>query len=39
VGAWLGSRLLPHVNARLLRWVFVFLLVFVSGQMLWKGLS
>ena len=38
VGATAGSRLLGRADSRLLRIVFVCILIYVSGQMIWKGL-
>ncbi len=38
LGATVGSRLLGRTDSRLLRMVFVCILVYVSGQMIWKGL-
>lgn len=37
-GATLGSWVLPRTDNRVLRVVFVALLLFISAQMLWKGL-
>jgi uncharacterized membrane protein YfcA len=37
LGAMAGSRVLARINSRLLRMVFVAVLLFVSGQMIWKG--
>ncbi len=38
LGAVAGSRLLAKIDNRLLRIVFVIILLFVSAQMVWKGL-
>jgi uncharacterized membrane protein YfcA len=38
LGATLGSRVLPKTDSRLLRLVFVFVLLFVSAQMILRGL-
>ncbi len=37
LGAVLGSRVLARIDNRLLRIVFVAILLFVSAQMIWKG--
>ena len=37
LGAVAGSRLLARIDSRLLRVVFVAILLFVSAQMIWKG--
>ena len=38
MGALAGSRVLPRTDSRLLRLVFVVVLLVISVQMLWKGL-
>ena len=38
LGAVAGSRVLARIDNRLLRIVFVAILLFVSAQMIWKGL-
>jgi uncharacterized protein len=38
VGATAGSRLLPRLDARGVRWLFVAVLLWVSGEMILKGL-
>jgi uncharacterized membrane protein YfcA len=38
IGALAGSRTLPRIDNRLLRLVFVLVLLAISVQMLWKGL-
>lgn len=38
IGAVGGSRLLPRLQGRLIRVLFVLVLLYVSGEMLWKGL-
>jgi uncharacterized membrane protein YfcA len=38
LGAVAGSRLLARIDNRMLRIVFVAILLFVSAQMIWKGL-
>lgn len=37
VGAWWGSRLLPRLPGGTVRLLFIPLLVWLGGQMLWKG--
>ncbi len=39
VGALAGSRILGRTNSRLLRMVFVVILLAVSAQMIWKGMQ
>jgi hypothetical protein len=38
VGASLGSRLLGRLHSRVIRAVFVIALLYVSLQMMWKGI-
>ena len=38
LGASLGSRVLGRIGSRVLRLVFVAILLFVAAQMIWKGL-
>jgi hypothetical protein len=38
IGATTGSRLLPHLHGHLIRIIFVIVLLWISGQMLWRGL-
>ena len=37
LGAVAGSRVLARIDSRVLRIVFVAILLFVSAQMIWKG--
>jgi uncharacterized membrane protein YfcA len=37
IGALAGSRVLPRTDSRLLRLVFVVVLLVISVQMVWKG--
>src|SRR5271157_2016385 len=37
LGAVAGSRVLARIDSRMLRIVFVTILLFISGQMIWKG--
>ncbi|WP_324717456.1 sulfite exporter TauE/SafE family protein [Carboxydochorda subterranea] len=37
VGAWAGSKLLPRLPGRFLRYAFVPLLVYMGLEMIWKG--
>ncbi len=37
LGASLGPRVLARIGNRLLRFVFVAILLFISAQMIWKG--
>ncbi len=39
LGATAGSRMLGRMKSEALRWVFVVVMVWIAGQMLWKGLS
>ena len=38
IGATTGARLLPRIQAQSIRLAFVIVLLWVSGQMLWKGI-
>jgi uncharacterized membrane protein YfcA len=38
-GAMIGSKVLPRADNRLLRLVFIFVLLAISAQMIWKGLK
>ena len=38
LGATAGSRVLPHLHSRVIRILFVIVLLWISGQMLWKGI-
>jgi uncharacterized protein len=39
IGAFSGSRVLPRIESRVLRFIFVLVLLAISVQMLWKGLQ
>jgi len=38
-GATIGSRLLGRMEGRVIRWVFVVVLVGIAGRMLWQGIA
>jgi uncharacterized membrane protein YfcA len=38
-GAMIGSKVLPRADNRLLRLVFIIVLLAISAQMIWKGLK
>lgn len=38
LGAWAGSKLLPRLRGRAVRYVFVPILVYMAAEMLWKGI-
>jgi uncharacterized membrane protein YfcA len=39
LGAWLGARVMPKMNALLIRKVFIIVMVIVGIQMMMKGLK